>query len=157
MFQMGSVGPMLGRLIISCDLRRKRYYAIARYDARSQTDLRRARISSAGAQLAPPATTTASLTIACFPWIARHEWQHIDRRLPILGQTLVPCLSARPAVQKAWRCQHERKFLPGRNRVMARLPEADLVRPHLPLFVHGPALRHGAGNEHFLPHLRDQG
>lgn len=45
----------------------------------------------------------------------------------------------------------------GEIEVMARLPEADPVRPHPLLFVHGAYAAAWCWDEHFLPYFADQG
>ena len=107
MFQMGKCRPdAWPGSIIFLRRRRKKPYAIARYDAEARRiyAVLESRLQGATGS---PATTTASPTLHAFP-DRTPEWQHRSRRLPT-GQTLVPYSPRVQPCKKAWRCQHERK------------------------------------------------
>ena len=100
MFQMGSVGPMLGQahhfLRFAPDLIP---YAIERYSKEAQRiyGVLETRLSDK-AWLAGDAYSIAD--IATFPWIARHDWQGIDlKRFPSV-QRWYETVQARPAVER---------------------------------------------------------
>ncbi|MBX3686203.1 MAG: glutathione S-transferase N-terminal domain-containing protein [Rhodocyclaceae bacterium] len=100
MFQMGSVGPMLGQAHHFLRFAPEKVpYAIARYDAEARRIYAVLESRLQGRNwLAGDDYSIAD--IACFPWIARHEWQHIDLADYPQVKRWFHTLSARPAVQK---------------------------------------------------------
>ncbi len=100
MFQMGSIGPMLGQahhfLRFAPDIVP---YAIERY-SKEAARLYKVLDTRLGRRdwLAGSAYSIAD--IATFPWIARHEWQGIDlARFPNVKRWF-DTIAARPAVQR---------------------------------------------------------
>jgi GSH-dependent disulfide-bond oxidoreductase len=98
MFQMGSLGPMLGQAHHFLRFAPEPVpYAVARYSreaARLYGVLER-RLADR-AWLAADTYTIAD--IASFPWIARHEWQGIDLNTYPSVQRWFAAVAARPAV-----------------------------------------------------------
>lgn len=100
MFQMGSVGPMLGQAHHFLRFAPEVIpYAIDRYSKEA------ARIygvlnTRLGDHEWLGGASYSIADIACFPWIARHGWQGIDlKRFPALKRWF-ECVGARPAVQR---------------------------------------------------------
>ena len=99
MFQMGGLGPMAGQ---SHHFRRAAPepipYAIERYTAESRRIYGVMDQRLAGSPYLAGDYSIADM--ACFPWIARHEWQQIDLAdFPNLKRWY-DALAARPAVAK---------------------------------------------------------
>ncbi len=100
MFQMASVGPMLGQAHHFLRFAPERVpYAIERYtkEAARIYDVLDQRLRGRD-WLAGSAYSIAD--IATFPWVARHEWQNIDlARYPAVKRWH-DMIAARPAVQR---------------------------------------------------------
>ena len=100
MFQMASVGPMLGQAHHFLRFAPERVrYAVDRYSAEARRiyGVLESRLDGRN-WLAGDDYSVAD--IATFPWIARHEWQEIDLADFPQVKRWFDTLSARPAVQK---------------------------------------------------------
>ncbi len=100
MFQMGGLGPMLGQahhfLRFAPDIIP---YAIERY-SKEAVRLYTVLDSRLGGRDWIAGSSYSIADIACFPWIARHEWQGIDlARYPGI-QRWFERIAARPQVQR---------------------------------------------------------
>lgn len=100
MFQMGSLGPMLGQAHHFLRFAREPVpYAVNRYRREAMRLYGVLEQRLAGRQwLAGDDYSIAD--IACFPWIARHEWQEIDLNTFPSLQRWFAAVAARPAVQR---------------------------------------------------------
>lgn len=103
MFQMGSVGPMLGQAHHFLRYAPERIpYAMERYHKEAERiyGVLDQRLSQ-GAWLAGEEYSIAD--IATYPWIARHEWQQIELAAFPQVQRWFQAMGARPAVQRGMR------------------------------------------------------
>lgn len=103
MFQMGSVGPMLGQAHHFLRYAPERIpYAMERYHKEAERiyGVLDQRLSQ-GAWLAGEEYSIAD--IATYPWIARHEWQQIELAAFPQVQRWFQAMGARPAVLRGMR------------------------------------------------------
>lgn len=111
MFQMGSVGPMLGQVHHFLRAAPERVqYAVDRYgaEARRIYGVLESRLDGRS-WLAGDDYSIAD--IATFPWIARHDWQRIELAdYPQVKRWFDALARAQPC-KEAWRCRHERQLL----------------------------------------------
>ncbi|MGL1833917.1 glutathione S-transferase family protein [Rhodocyclaceae bacterium SMB388] len=100
MFQMGSVGPMLGQVHHFLRFAPELIpYAIDRY-SKEALRIYGALNTRLGGRDWLAGQTYSMADIATFPWISRHDWQGIDlKRFPEVNRWF-EAIKARPAVQR---------------------------------------------------------